>query len=89
MDNEPNFEIRKLDVLASINEDFQIIINEKLKDFISILQEYRSDILFMSEKYYQQTRIKEKYFWVNLDINSDITFAINKKGLIYEVQDEN
>ena len=43
----------------------------------------------MSEKYYQQTRIKEKYFWVNLDINSDITFAINKKGLIYEVQDEN
>ena len=89
MDNEPNFDIRNLEVLAKINEDFKKLLNEKLKDFISILQEYKSDILFLSEKYYQQTRIKEEFFWVNLDINSDISFAINKKGLIYEVQNEN
>ena len=89
MDNEPNFEIRSLSVLDSINKDFQKIINEKLTDFISVLQKNKSDILFFAEKYYQKTRIKEEYFWVNLDINSNVSFDINKKGLIYEVQDEN
>ena len=89
MDNEPNFEIRSLSILDSINKDFQKIINEKLTDFISVLQENKSDILFFAEKYYQKTRIKEEYFWVNLDINSNVSFDINKKGLIYEVQDEN
>ena len=89
MDNEPNFAIRQLQVLENINIDFKRLLNEKLESFFKVLQENKSDILFLAEQYYQKTRIKEENFWVNLNIKSDIDFAINKKGLIYEVQDEN
>ena len=89
MDNEPNFSIRDLDVLSKINSDFKKLINEKLVNFIKTLQENKSDILFLAESYYQKTRVKEENFWVNLDVTSNIGFYINKKGLIYEVQDEN
>ena len=89
MDNEPNFSIRDLNTLKKLNNDFQNLINKKLRDFIKILQEYKSDILFLGENYYQNNRIKEENFWVNLDIVSDVSFYISKKGLIYEVQDEN
>ena len=89
MDNEPNFTIRNLDTLEKLNNDFQKLINKKLDEFIRIVQENKSDILFLAESYYQDKRIKEENFWVNLDIESDVAFYINKKGLIYEVQDEN
>ncbi len=89
MDNEPNFIIRDLDVLKDLNSDFKKLINEKFTDFIGVLQENKSDILFFGESYYQKTREKSENFWIHLDIDSDVGFYINKKGLIYEVQDEN
>ena len=89
MDNEPNFIIRDLDVLKDLNSDFKKLINEKFTDFIGVLQENKSDILFFGESYYQKTREKSENFWIHLDIDSDVGFYINKKGLIYEVRDEN
>ena len=88
MDNEPNFDIRNLDILDNLNNDFEKMLNADFKEFIKVLQENESDILFLSNKYYQKNRIKEENFWHNLNIKTDITFNINKKGLIYEVQDE-
>ena len=89
MDNEPNYDIRNLDTLNKLNKDFQEVINHKVADFFKTIQENKCDILFLAEAYYQKNRIKEENFWVNLDIESNIDFYINKKGLIYEVQDEN
>ena len=89
MDNEPNYDIRDLDVLDNLNSDFKSLINEKFKSFIEVLQENKSDILFLGESYYQSTREKSENFWIHTDIDSDVNFYINKKGLIYEVQDEN
>ena len=89
MDNEPNYDIRNLKVLDNLNEDFQKVVNKKISEFLETIQEYKSDILFLAEAYYQKNRIKEENFWVNLDIESNIDFYINKKGLIYEVHDEN
>lgn len=89
MDNEPNFAIRNLDTLNKLNKDFQEVINHKVADFFKTIQENKCDILFLAEAYYQKNRIKEENFWVNLDIESNIDFYINKKGLIYEVHDEN
>lgn len=89
MDNEPNFSIRELDALDRLNNDFKKIINDKIEEFMKIIQENKTDILFLAANYYQKTRIKEENFWVNLDIVSDVDFNINKKGLIYEVQNEN
>lgn len=88
MDNEPNYSIRNLDVLEKINNDFTDLLNEHLEDFIKILQDNKSDILSLAEKYYHQTRIKNSEFWIGLKVSSNISFYINKKGLIYEVQNE-
>lgn len=89
MDNEPNFDIRNLDTLYNLNNDFQSLINKKFENFLQVLQENKSDILFFGESFYQKNREKSENFWIHLDIESDISFYINKKGLIYEVQDEN
>lgn len=89
MDNEPNFDIRSLDNLKMLNNDFSQLLNNNLIDFFKTLQENNSDILFLAEMYYQKNRVKEENFWLNLDIDSNIDFYINKKGLIYEVQNEN
>lgn len=89
MDNEPNFDIRDLQTLNKLDNDFKIIINEKLTNFLIKIQKNKSDILGLSQKYYQQTRIKEENYWLNLIIENNTDFDINKKGLIYEVKDEN
>ena len=60
MDNEPNYDIRALDVLDNLNSDFKSLINEKFKSFIEVLQENKSDILFLGEillsKYQREIR---------------------------------
>lgn len=89
MDNEPNFDVRNLDTLNKLNDEFQKIINKNFTNFVKTIQKNKCDILFLAESYYQKKRIKEENFWVNLDIESNVNFYINKKGLIYEVQDEN
>lgn len=88
MDNEANINIRNLDELTKINKDFTTILNDKISAFIKNIQDKKSDILGLGEKYYQKERKKNKMLWLYLNINSKIEFSINKKGLIYEVQDE-
>ena len=88
MDNEPNFDIRDEDTLAMLNDDFKKIMNNKLQNFLQKIQDNNSDILFLAESYYHKTREKSENFWHNLKIESNIDFAISKKGLIYEVHDE-
>lgn len=88
IDNEPNFDIKSTDVLKNINDDFTDILNTKIRNFLIKLQNVESDILGISQKYYQKNREKNKELWKNADINIDLNFTINKKGLIYEVQNE-
>ena len=88
MDNETNYDIRSLEVLNNLNNDFTNIMNNKLNNFLEKIQKYKSDILGLSKSYYQKTREKEENYWLNLKIESNIDFSINKKGLIYEVHDE-
>lgn len=89
IDNEPFFDIRNLDTLKKINKDFTKILNDNIKIFLKKCQNYHSDILGIAKNYYHKTRIKKEDLWENLDIESNITFKINKKGLIYEVPHEN
>lgn len=87
MDNEANIDIRNIDELAMINEYFTNILNRDITTFIKELQTYKSDILGISNKYYQETRKQNTELWKYVDIKSNIEFQINKKGLIYEIKD--
>ena len=68
-------------------EEKQKEYDEKMKE-LETLQEKESDILGLTKIYYNNTRIKNINYWKYLDINSNINYYINKKGLIYEVDYE-
>lgn len=88
LDNDPKFNIRDPKNLEKIDNDFTNLLNDKIKEFIKILQDNNCDILGITKNYYKKTRTKNKNYWLNLDIKSDIKFYINKKGLIYNVERE-
>lgn len=88
LDNEVNFNIKKKDVLAQLDKDFSNELNNKFTTFIKTLQEKESDILGLTKSYYNKTRIKNENYWKYLDIKANVNYYINKKGLIYEVDNE-
>ena len=84
IDNDPDFDIRNNDVLDKINNDFRKLINDKIYEFIKKMQNNNSDLLGLSLGYYKDKRIKDENYWKYLDIDVDVKFNLNKKGLIYE-----
>lgn len=89
MDNEIDANMRDLKTIENINNDFTKLLNNKIYEFMKEIQTKESDILGLSKMYYEKNRTKNDNLWKNLDINCDINFKINKKGLIYEVNYEN
>ena len=88
LDNDPKINIRNINNLTKLDNDFTNILNEKIKNFLKTIQEKDSDLLGLTRGYYQKTRNQDKNYWKKLDINANINFYINKKGLIYEVEKE-
>lgn len=88
LDNDPKINIRNINNLTKLDNDFTNILNEKIKSFLKTIQEKDSDLLGLTRGYYQKTRTQDKNYWKKLDINANIDFYINKKGLIYEVEKE-
>lgn len=86
LDNDPDFDIRSNSNIKKLDEDFSKLLDDKMINFVKVLQENNSDLLGITEKYYKKTRKKDKSYWQKLDIKSNIDFNINKKGLIYEVE---
>ena len=84
IDNDPDLDIRNNDVLDKINSDFSKLINDKIYEFIKKMQNNNSDLLGLSLGYYKDKRIKVENYWKYLDIDADVKFNLNKKGLIYE-----
>lgn len=88
IDNDPNFDIRNTRVINKLNKDFTKIINDLSKEFINYSKEYNSDILGLSNKYYQAKRIKDEDIFTSLEVESNISFKISKKGLTYEIRNK-
>lgn len=88
IDNDPNFDIRNTKVIDKLNKDFTKIINDLSKELINYTKYYNSDILGLSNKYYQTKRIKDENIFKNLKIDANINFKISKKGLTYEIRNK-
>lgn len=84
IDNEPNFNIRDTSILSNINTDFTNLLNLNIQSFMKRIQDLDTDILGLNEQYYKKTRSKNKDYFRYIKIDSNISFTINKKGLIYE-----
>lgn len=88
INNEKNIQIKDNEKIKEINKSFAEMLSEKIKSFVYNLQSSQSDALGISKSYYQKTREKDKETWISSKIDGTINFKINKKGLIYEVNDE-
>ncbi len=85
MNNGPNFDIKNVDILNTLDEDFSKLLNEEITKFIEELQKNDTDILGFANKYYIKSRDKNDKLWQNAKINTDIKVIINKKGLVYSI----
>ena len=84
VDNDPDFNIRNNDVLEKIDGDFNKLMNDYIYKFIKKMQDNNSDLLGLSLGYYKSNKLADDDYWKYLDIDVDVKFSINKKGLIYE-----
>jgi len=85
MNNGPNFDIKNVDILNTLDEDFSKLLNEEITKFIEELQKNDTDILGFANKYYIKSRDKNDKLWQNAKINTNIKVIINKKGLVYSI----
>lgn len=89
MNNVPNFNVKNEKVLKELNENFSKLLKEKIEEFIKITQEAHSDSLYLADAYYKSTRDKNDLLWDHAEIESDIKVTINKKGLIFNIYEDN
>ena len=88
IDNPLNYDIKDEQVLKKIEDTFSKQLNNNIKDLIEILQNNNSDILGITNNYYQKKRIKNNKLWLRNDIKNNIKVKISKKGIIYEVKND-
>ena len=86
--NTSDLDLTKYKSLRKINSRFKHILEKDIEDFIKKLQNNESDILGLTKKYYKQTKIDDKNLWKYLDISINIDLTVNRKGLIFGVDDE-
>lgn len=86
--NTSDLDLTKASSLKKINSKFNNILEKDIKDFIKKLQNNESDILGLTKKYYKQTKIDDKDLWKYLDISINIDLTVNRKGLVFGVDDE-
>ena len=88
LNNNSNINLKDLNSINNLNNEFKQAIEKEIKNLIIYLQDNSLDIFGLDNKYYQHTRRKYNNYWINLDTNLNIDFKINKKGLTYEVEYE-
>ena len=86
LDNKFNYDLKNPQVINSLEKEFTNILNTKIKELLFFLQNNKSDILGITNNYYQMTRNKNDLLWFNSDINTKVKVIISKKGIIYEVK---
>lgn len=89
LENQPNFDLQDPQIITEIEKTFSYILNEEITQFIEILQDNKSDILYLGQNYYNHSRDKNNKLWPQAKIESNVKFQITKKGIIYEVKDAN
>lgn len=88
LENNANLNLKKETTYKELNQDFSTLIENNLKNFIEVLQKNKTDILGLSEIYYQSTRKNNNNLWQTSAIEVNVDLKINTKGYIFEVNYE-
>lgn len=89
IENTPNLDIKKEEVLKKLDKLFSNLLNEEITNFIQKLQDNKTDIIYLANSYYQKTRDKNDSIWQYAKVNSQVNVIINKKGLVFNIYENN
>lgn len=84
-----NYNFKNSDVYKKLNKEYSNVIEKDIKKFINTTINLNSDILGIRRNYYKKYRTKNNDIWKMLDYNINVDLKINKKGLIFEVENDN
>ena len=88
LDNNADFDLKDEKSYQELNEDFTLIIKDKITNFIKKLQKNKTDILGLQEIYFKKWRKENHNLWETADILVNVDLKINTKGFIFEVENE-
>ena len=83
-ENVPNLNLKDEDVYKKLIKEFKKLLLENLNNTLNLLKKENLDILGLQDLYYKKTK-KVVDVYRDINITFDIDMRINKKGLIFEV----
>lgn len=89
IENDCNIHLENNNIQKEIANEFIKIINIDTTNLIKKLKEKNSDILGINNKYYLKYKMKNKNYFKHTDFNVKTKLNINRKGLIFEVKNDN
>ena len=89
IENSQNSNLEDKKEIEKITQEFEKLIDKKTNELINYLQENNSDILGINKKYYIKYRKQKKNYFKNSKYKVKTKLSINKKGLIFEVNNDN
>ena len=83
-----NYNFKDTDIYEKLNKEYAKVIEKDIYKFINKTLELDSDILGIRRTYYIKNRIKNNDIRKMLDYKVNVDLKINKKGLIFEVEND-
>lgn len=83
-----NYNFKDTKVYKKLNKKYAQVIKKDISDFIDTTLTLDSDILGIRRAYYLKYRKKHNDIWKALNYNINTNLKINKKGLIFEVEND-
>lgn len=87
LENTPNFDLRKEETYKKLEKEFNNILYDDFNNIFNILKNNKIDSLGLNNKQYKKSKKNNKNILDN-NININIKFAIDRKGLIFKVDNE-
>lgn len=89
IDSTCNYNFKDPKTYKKINKKYAEFFKENINNFIDTTIKLDSDALGIGRTYYIKSRKKDENLFKTAKYDIDVTLNINKKGLIFEVKDDN
>lgn len=89
IENDCNINLEKNKNQKKLAKEFEKIINKKSYDFLNFIVKKNSDIIGINNMYYRKYRKKNSKYFSCAKFEVKTNLNINKKGLIFEVKNDN
>ena len=82
-----DYNLKDINSYQELQKKFQKIMENRINHVIKILQDNKTDVLKLRSKFYKKYRYDDNDAWLNKNIDYNIDLKINKKGLIFDLEE--